>query len=50
MQLLHRARAVRAKDQVDFDVCAPLLDEVSRAWLREALATAHPGHPWLRRL
>ncbi|WP_242494901.1 nucleotidyltransferase domain-containing protein [Nocardioides zhouii] len=47
VQLLHKARAVRAKDQVDFEVCAPLLDAASRAWLRDALEMAHPGHPWL---
>ena len=47
VQLLHKARAVRPKDQVDFEVCAPLLDPQSRTWLREALRTAHPGHPWL---
>ena len=50
VQLLHKARAVRPQDQVDFDVCAPLLDEGPRSWLREALTTAHPGHPWLDEL
>ncbi|WP_231263205.1 nucleotidyltransferase domain-containing protein [Nocardioides alpinus] len=50
VQLLHKARAVRPKDQVDFDVCAPLLADEGRSWLRGALALAHPGHPWLRRL
>ena len=50
VQLLHKARAVRPKDQVDFDVCAPLLDQESRTWLREALHAAHPGHPWLQAL
>ncbi|MCY7400862.1 MAG: LLM class flavin-dependent oxidoreductase [Nocardioides sp.] len=42
-QLLHKARAVRPKDQVDFDVCAPLLDQESRTWLREAPARGPPG-------
>jgi hypothetical protein len=50
VQLLHKARAVRPKDQVDLDVCAPLLDDRARAWLRDALDLAHPGHPWLRAL
>nr|WP_300052163.1 hypothetical protein [uncultured Nocardioides sp.] len=50
VQLLHKARVVRPKDQVDFDVCAPLLDDRSRGWLRSALALAHPGHPWLGEL
>jgi hypothetical protein len=47
VQLLHKARVVRPKDQVDFDVSAPLLDDGSRAWLRSALELAHPGHRWL---
>ena len=47
VQLLHKAPGLRAKDQADFDACAPLLDHESRAWLRDALCTAHPGHPWL---
>ena len=50
VQLLHKAHGLRAKDQADFDVCAPLLDEQQRTWLRDALAMAHPGHPWLSRL
>ncbi len=44
VQLLHKARVVRPKDQADFDVCTPLLDDASRAWLRSALELAHPGH------
>ena len=47
VQLLHKARAVRAKDQVDFEVCAPLLDSGARSWLRAGLEMAHPGHPWI---
>ena len=47
VQLLHKARAVRPKDQVDFEVCAPLLDPGQRAWLRTALGLAHPGHAWI---
>ena len=50
VQLLHKARGVRAKDQADLDACAPLLDPGARAWLRGALDTAHPGHPWIREL
>jgi len=50
VQLLHKARAVRPKDQVDFDVCAPMLDREARGWLRDALLTAHPGHAWLQGL
>ena len=47
VQLLHKARALRPQDRADFEACAPLLDERARAWLRDALGTAHPGHPWL---
>lgn len=50
VQLLHKARALRPQDQDDFEVCAPLLDQGSRTWLREALRTAHPAHSWLREL
>jgi hypothetical protein len=48
VQLLHKARGLRPKDQSDFDACLPLLDPEPRAWLREALDLAHPDHPWLR--
>ena len=47
VQLLHKARALRPKDQADFEACAPRLDPAPRAWLRDALSLAHPGHPWL---
>lgn len=50
VQLLHKARAVRPKDQVDFEACAPLLDPAPRAWLRDSLGMAHPGHRWLDEL
>ncbi len=50
VQLLHKARAVRPQDQVDLDVCAPLLDPGARSWLRDALELAHPGHPWMDEL
>jgi hypothetical protein len=47
VQLLHKAPGLRQKDQADFDACLPLLGPRARAWLRTALTTAHPGHPWL---
>jgi hypothetical protein len=50
VQLLHKARGLRPKDQVDFEACAPLLDGEARGWLRSALELAHPGHPWLASL
>ncbi|MBC2932608.1 hypothetical protein H7342_06245 [Nocardioides sp. zg-1228] len=50
IQLLHKAPGLRAKDQADFDACRDLLEPERRAWLRSALAIAHPGHPWLSTL
>lgn len=50
IQLLHKARGLRPKDQADFDATEPLLDQTQRTWLGSALALAHPGHPWLERL
>jgi hypothetical protein len=50
VQLLFKAKAVRPVDQVDFDAAAPLLDPTAGAWLVEALALAHPGHPWSERV
>jgi hypothetical protein len=48
VQLLHKAPGLRPKDQADFDACLSLLEPEPRDWLRNALAIAHPGHPWLR--
>ncbi|MCK9824388.1 hypothetical protein NOCD_12955 [Nocardioides cavernae] len=50
VQLLHKAPGLREKDQADFDACVHLLAPDSRAWLRNALDLAHPGHPWSSRL
>lgn len=50
LQLLHKAKAVRPKDQADFDAAIPLLDGDRRAWLRDTIARARPDHPWLGRL
>ncbi len=47
IQLLHKAPGLRAKDQLDFDACLPLLADPARLWLRTALETAHPGHHWI---
>jgi hypothetical protein len=48
--LIYKAKAVRPKDETDFAACAPLMDAEARRWLRDALARAHPGHPWLAAL
>ena len=50
IQLLLKARGLRPKDQLDFDVTLPLLSRRSRVWLRESLDLVHPGHPWLSAL
>ena len=38
------------KDDADFSAVLPHLPSAARYWLREAIATAHPGHPWLLEL
>lgn len=48
--LLFKAKAVRPKDQLDFDVVVPELEHGSREWLSDALRVTHPDHPWLERL
>jgi hypothetical protein len=45
--LLFKAKAVRRKDQADFDVTVPHLTAAQRAALAELLARVHPDHPWL---
>jgi hypothetical protein len=50
VQLLFKAKTVRAKDERDFADAVPLLDDAQRQWLRDALQVAHPGHQWLSRL
>ncbi len=49
--LFFKARLQRSKDLRDFRLVAPLLDDVQRAWLRTAVASAWgEAHPWLPRL
>jgi hypothetical protein len=45
--LLYKAKALRPVDQGDFEVAHGALPPSRRAWLRAALETVHPGHPWL---
>jgi hypothetical protein len=45
--LLYKAKAQRPKDEADFAACAQRLSPEARAWLREALGRAHPGHAWI---
>ncbi|MET9224362.1 hypothetical protein [Lentzea sp. NPDC003310] len=45
--LLFKAKAVRPKDQRDFEGVLPLLDPRRRHLLAGWLERVHPGHPWL---
>ncbi|MGH2503554.1 MAG: nucleotidyltransferase domain-containing protein [Ktedonobacterales bacterium] len=47
IQLLYKAKGRRPKDEADFMHALPALDRERREWLRNALAIAHPHHPWL---
>lgn len=49
IQLLHKARGLRTKDQADFDAAWPLLAATDRQWLRDAITLTQPDHPWLAR-
>jgi aminoglycoside-2''-adenylyltransferase len=48
--LLFKAKTPVAKDLADFDRTAPHLGSGRRLWLRHALETYHPGHPWIAKL
>jgi hypothetical protein len=48
--LVYKARLRRPKDEPDFAATLPILTEPRRAWMRTALATVAPDHPWLERL
>jgi hypothetical protein len=50
IQLLYKAKGLRAKDQLDFDNTLPHLDEPRRGWLKASLERTLPGHPWIRSL
>lgn len=48
--LLYKAKAARGKDEADLETCLPRMSSDARAWLRQALEHAHPGHAWIVRL
>jgi hypothetical protein len=50
VQLLYKAKALRAKDQEDFERVRPRLRPDETRWLRNALELEHPGHPWIAAL
>ena len=45
--LLYKAKAMRGKDQADFEACLPHLSPAARSWLADSLSLIHPEHPWL---
>jgi hypothetical protein len=47
IQLLLKAKHVRAKDTLDLERCLPHFDVVSRTWLETILRQEYPQHPWL---
>jgi hypothetical protein len=48
--LAYKARLRRPKDDPDFDATLPTLSVERRDWLRGALRTVAPDHPWIARL
>lgn len=48
--LLFKAKNARERDEHDLNQALPRLSEDERAWLHDAIALVHPGHPWLTRL
>lgn len=48
--LLYKAKAQRPKDEADLSACLPEMSTEARAWLRQGLEFAHPGHAWTQRL
>ncbi len=48
--LLYKAARAGAADELDFRAALGHLAPERRMWLRQALAQAHPEHPWLARL
>jgi hypothetical protein len=50
IQLLYKAKGLRAKDQADLDATLPFLDARRRSWLVDALERTLPGHPWVASL
>jgi len=50
IQLLHKAKGLRPKDEADFACALPALTVERRQWLRAALRVEHSQHPWLGRI
>lgn len=48
VQLFYKAKALRPKDEIDFEAVWPLLSRSQQAWLKSAIATAYgEGNAWL---
>ena len=50
VQLLYMAKSEEPKNEHDFTVASPTLDDASRTWLRRALTIVDSQHQWLPRL
>lgn len=50
IQLLYKAKRMRDRDIADFGAYGHRLHPTARAWLKQALGLAHPGHPWIDEL
>jgi hypothetical protein len=48
--LLFKAKHDQAKDRHDLAVCLPQMESHRVDWLKDALGTVHPGHPWVETL
>ena len=47
VQLLHKARNPRSKDDLDFETCLPLTSAEAKRWLAAGLEVLYPeGHRW----
>jgi len=50
VQLLYKSTRLADKNRAGSTLVLPLFEEVERSWLRGALGTVSPGHPWLAAL
>ncbi len=45
--LLYKAKSPAAYDEADFINVCKILNQDRIRWLKKAIETCHPGHPWL---